>query len=70
MALFEYRCTDCGNVSEHLVFSAEDALSCPTCGSANLEKLLSSFAVSMKQPSGGAPSCPNAGRCGGSCGMR
>lgn len=74
MALFEYRCSDCGNVSEHLVYSAEDKLSCPDCGSDKLEKLLSTFAVNAKSsPScGPAHSCPHAGHCGGGgggCGM-
>ena len=71
MALFEYRCSDCGKVSEHLVFSDGDALSCPDCGSDKLEKLLSTFAVNAKSAasSGGMPSCPHAGHCGGGCGM-
>jgi putative FmdB family regulatory protein len=71
MALFEYRCKDCGKLSEHLVFSADDKPACTTCGSANLEKLLSPFAVNAKQSSSPAPvgGCPNAGCCGGSCGL-
>ncbi len=72
MALFEYRCKDCDKHSEHLVFSTDDQPVCPGCGSANMEKLLSSFAVNMKQPSSGGPSnCPMGGCCGGgSCGMQ
>lgn len=72
MPIFEYRCRDCGKLSEHLVFSGGDAPVCTTCGSANLEKLLSSFAVSTKSAgcgNGPMPGCPSGGCCGGSCGM-
>jgi len=71
MALFEYRCKDCGKLSEHLVFNADETPACTTCGSVNMEKLLSTFAVNAKQSSsaGPMPGCPNAGCCGGSCGM-
>ena len=71
MALFEYKCKECGVVSEHLVYSDSDKVACPKCGSENLEKLLSGFAVSVK--SGSVPTdtsnCPNGGCCGGSCGI-
>ena len=43
MALYEYKCEDCGVVSEYLVFSESEKLSCKSCGSEKLEKLLSSF---------------------------
>lgn len=71
MALFEYKCADCGKVSEHLVYSEDEKPACPICGSVRLEKLLSSFAVNAKTASSGGPmpGCPNAGQCGGCCGM-
>ena len=71
MALYEYRCRDCGNTFEALVLSPDDKPSCPACGSENLEKLFSTFAVSMKSPSPGpsVPSCPSGGFCDGRCGM-
>ena len=68
MALFEFRCADCGNVSEHLVFSEGEKPTCPDCGSGKLEKMLSTFAVSAK--ASGGSSCSHAGSCGsGGCGM-
>jgi putative FmdB family regulatory protein len=71
MALFEYRCCDCGYTFEALVQTSEEKPACPACGSANIEKLLSTFAVSMKSgPAGNTPpSCPGGGCCGGGCGM-
>ncbi len=41
MALFEYRCNACGHVFEALVHSTDDGPACPTCGSKDLEKMLS-----------------------------
>ena len=73
MALYEYKCGDCGEVSEYLVFSGSDKVSCRKCGSQKLEKLLSSFAVSVKSPTSGnsAPECPYGSCCnGGSCGIQ
>jgi putative FmdB family regulatory protein len=45
MPIFEYRCQSCGNLFEKIVYGAAVA-SCPSCGGADLEKLISSFAVS------------------------
>ena len=63
MALHEYKCIDCGEAAELLVYSG-DTPTCPKCGSTNLEKLISTFAVSTPDGSGGAPSC---GMGGGGC---
>ena len=64
MALYEYKCKDCGEISEILVFSSDEKPVCKKCGSKNLEKLMSSFAVSTGSPSGSSfPSCPS-GTCG------
>ena len=72
MALFDYKCKGCGEVSEYLVFSDSEKLLCKKCGSENLEKQISGFAVSIKSPPSATfpPSCPNSGRCGGGmCGF-
>ena len=72
MALYEYKCGDCGDVSEYLVFSSSEKLSCRKCGSEKLEKLLSNFAVSVKStPSrSSGTECPYGNCCsGGSCGL-
>ncbi len=69
MALFEYKCNDCRKISEILVFTNDETPECTHCGSTNLEKLLSTFAVSMSHnsSSGPMPGCPPEG-CS-SCGL-
>jgi len=72
MALYEYKCKDCGEVSEYLVFSPSEKLSCKKCGSEKLEKLLSGFAVSVKSGSSGTSNSgsPYGGPCSsGNCGL-
>lgn len=68
MALYEYSCSKCGAVSEHLVFSDDDTPVCPSCGGDTLERLLSSFAVGAAAPKQAAASpctsCCNSGSCG------
>lgn len=71
MALYEYKCGDCGTISEVLVYGDVSDVTCKNCGSTNVERLLSTFAVSSnaRSTSGPAPSCPSGGCCGGSCGL-
>ncbi|MBN1292993.1 MAG: zinc ribbon domain-containing protein [Candidatus Latescibacteria bacterium] len=71
MALYEYKCRDCNKISEILVFSSDDIPECKHCGSKNLDKMLSTFAVSMAGGSSSQPmpSCPSGGCCGGNCGI-
>ena len=47
--LFDFHCRACGRTFEALV--RKDAPSCPHCQSTDLEKLLSSFAVSSSERS-------------------
>jgi putative FmdB family regulatory protein len=54
MPLFEYACRGCGHRFEELVRGSEQP-ACPRCAGADLEKLLSTFA--MSRASGG----PDAG---------
>jgi putative FmdB family regulatory protein len=71
MPLFEYQCVDCSHKFEVLIRGREQA-ACPRCGSQQVEKCLSVFAVSTRSPapaqaSGACASCPHAGPSG--CGM-
>jgi putative FmdB family regulatory protein len=74
MPLFEYECRACGKQFEFLTRDGQSP-TCPSCHGADLQKLLSVFAVSggsgdkSAMPAGGA-----CGRCGdprgpGSCSM-
>jgi putative FmdB family regulatory protein len=44
MPIYEYRCGGCGQKFETLVRTG-DTPACPSCGSTDLEKLISMFAV-------------------------
>jgi putative FmdB family regulatory protein len=50
MPIYEYECRGCGRRFEYLVrpsaAAADNSPACPSCHSQDLEKLLSSFAVS------------------------
>ncbi len=81
MPIYEYACPGCGARFERLVRRFAEAVSCPSCASADVEKQLSVFAVGASAPtpafSGcGAGACgPGAGGCdagpcgGGACGL-
>lgn len=50
MPIYEYRCDECGAVFSHLFRSIQAAEggaapACPECGSANVQRLISSVAV-------------------------
>lgn len=63
MPIFEYICQDCGQKKEILLKSRDESPVC-SCGSRNLKKQLSAFAVAERSasPVGG---CPD-----GSCGLQ
>ncbi len=64
MPLFEYECRDCGHHFEFLT-RADQSPACPTCASADLQKLLSVFAVNTTGASnGGAATRDAVGGCG------
>ena len=41
MPIYEYKCHDCGQISELLVLKKDEVVSCLSCNSQNLEKLMS-----------------------------
>jgi putative FmdB family regulatory protein len=52
MPLFDFRCRACEHEFETLVRAAsygDPAASCPSCGAADPERLLSTFAVSSRE---------------------
>lgn len=55
MPIYEYRCTKCNSISEHLLLrSSEKPEKCPRCGAALLDRVMSAAAVISKS---GTPSC-------------
>lgn len=46
MPIYEYDCNACGERFSTLTFSHKEAALCPSCGSADVTKLLSAFSYS------------------------
>ncbi|MHC4592716.1 MAG: FmdB family zinc ribbon protein [Planctomycetota bacterium] len=69
MPLLEYRCRDCGHVTEVLVKAdAGNTPACEECEGENTERVLSPFSARIApeaSPSAGCSSCPD-----DSCPMR
>lgn len=65
MPLYEFTCEECGATFEELVGAGLEgpAVTCPECGSEDIEKLVSRFASGASGPSDGGGSCgPGSGR--------
>jgi putative FmdB family regulatory protein len=62
MPLYEYACSDCGRKFEFLTREGQSPV-CPACGGTQLEKLFSTYAVSMGSGSTPAPAGPPCGSC-------
>ena len=76
MPIFEYKCGQCGHVTEVLTKSRRAARpTCEKCGGSEMTKLLSGFAVGQGKSAGGAScdscaSLPSCGGCpGGTCSL-
>jgi putative FmdB family regulatory protein len=75
MPIFEYKCQDCGHVTEVLQKSRKSTKqTCEKCDGSNMKRLLSGFAVGQGKSS--APTCdscaslPSCGGCpGGTCSL-
>lgn len=65
MPLFDFKCRDCGSTSEVLLLDGDiTKASCPECGSAEMEKLLSTFNTArFPQATGGQTCCGREERC-------
>jgi len=75
MPLYEFECKSCDNVVELLVRSSADENACPSCGNADLQRVLSiPSAPAVKSKSslpvaGSGDSCAAPRCCGGGCQM-
>ncbi len=62
MPVFEYRCRDCGHVTEVLERSGDRGRPpCSKCGSQDTEKLFSAFGLGRSAASGTSPASCSAG---------
>jgi putative FmdB family regulatory protein len=62
MPIYEYKCNECGNVFEQLVFSSDsDECVCPSCGEGNTCKLMSCFSCGSSSGTGDLGSDLSAG---------
>jgi len=64
MPIYDYKCRECGRVTEILVRNKEgQEVKCPGCGG-GMEKLISSsFLVKTGSPASGGTCCGRAERC-------
>lgn len=69
MPIYEYKCNDCGEISEFLigVGQGEAEIKCNSCGSKKLEKIFSQAFIArggrMTGSSGGKTCCGRTERC-------
>lgn len=67
MPIYEYKCEDCGKVTEILQkgFKQENKIICSHCGSSKMKKLISSFSsvISGKSSPKGTTCCGREERC-------
>ncbi|MEA2268720.1 MAG: hypothetical protein QOC64_1330 [Solirubrobacteraceae bacterium] len=73
MPIYEYRCSGCAERFEELVRNPDVAVACPACGSAEAQRLLSTFAGVGADGSSAVPDYSRMGAnrggcCGGACG--
>jgi len=63
--IYDFKCKECGKVSEIIIRSTGvQDISCPGCGSNDMERLISSsYLVKAGSPSSGATCCGRAERC-------
>jgi len=68
MPIYEYKCTNCDGEFEKLVFSSDEQVQCPRCGSTDVRKLMSACGFKSGgefSPSGGSGGCASC--AGGNC---
>jgi putative FmdB family regulatory protein len=65
MPIYEYRCLECGRISEIFVRSLNsENVQCSACGSYKLDRLLStSYTLKIGAPTPGTTCCGKAERC-------
>ena len=64
MPIYDYKCRECGRVSEIFLRNAVQVARCPSCGSDNMERLFSaSYMIKTDVSASGATCCGRTERC-------
>ncbi len=65
MPIYDFKCRDCGSVSEVFLRSADGQIvCCPDCGGENMEKLItSSYMIKTDASASGTTCCGGTERC-------
>lgn len=64
MPIYDYKCLECGKISEIFVRGGEQVLRCSDCGSIKLEKMISSaYMVKAGSQASGSTCCGRTERC-------
>jgi len=61
--IYDFRCRDCGKVSEIFLRDAGQVARCPDCGSDNMERLISASYMIKSAPAPGTTCCGRTERC-------
>lgn len=69
MPIYGYECRACGRDFETLV-RGDETVSCPSCGSGKLERLLSRIAKPQSSDGGGEMACGMPAAAAAACGCR
>jgi len=64
MPIYDFKCRECGRISELLLRDISKKVHCPGCGSENMERLVSaSYMVKTDVPAPGTTCCGRDERC-------
>ena len=63
MPIYDLKCKSCGRIFEALVRSPDERKRCPSCGSEDVEKLITSSYLIRMDSSGGLTCCGRETRC-------
>ena len=64
MPIYDFRCHECGKVSEIFLRDANQEIRCPDCSSDNMERLISaSYMIKTDPRASGTTCCGRSERC-------